>query len=128
MSIRTAGGFRELTGRERGLVEQLTQPDFIGAAQLREQLEACEARTVDPEGSFELRVKNQSPARVFYRVPVELEARDRDGTPIHVLLHVVDGIARQIEVYKDAPTPIAAWPSHWDVLVSGPQKKARATS
>jgi hypothetical protein len=126
MPISTAGGFRELTGRERGLVKQLTQLDFIGAPQLREQLEACEARTVDPEGSFELRVNNKAPARVFYRVPVELQARDRDGTPIHVLLHVVDGIAREVEVYKDAPTPIAAWPSHWDILVSGPQKKARS--
>lgn len=128
MPMGAAGGFRELTGRERGLVEQLTQPDFIGAAQIREQLEACEARTVDPEGSFELRVKNKSPARTFYRVPVELEARDRDGTPIHVLLHVVDGIVRRIEVYKDTSEPITAWPSRWDVLVSGPRKKARGES
>jgi hypothetical protein len=124
MSIgRASDAFRELTGRERGLVQQLTQHDFIGAVQLREQLEVCEARTVDADGSFELRVKNRTPARVFYRVPVELEARDRDGTPIRVLLHVVDGIASQINVYKDAPTPIAAWPSHWDVVVSGPRKK-----
>jgi hypothetical protein len=122
----TAGDFRELTGRERGLVKQLTQPDFIGAARIREQLEACEARTVDPEGSFELRVKNKAPARVFYRVPVELEARDQDGTPIHVLLHVIDGIVKQIEVYKDRSAPITAWPSHWDVLVSGLQKKSVA--
>jgi hypothetical protein len=40
-----------------------------------------------------------------------------------VLLHVIDGIASEIQVYKDAPTPIAAWPSHWDVTVSGSQKK-----
>jgi hypothetical protein len=124
MPIGTAtDNFRELTGRERGLVKQLIEPDFIGAVQLREQLEVCEARTVDADGSFELRVKNRSPARVFYRVPVELQARDRDGTPIRVLLHVIDGIASEIQVYKDAPTPIASWPSHWDVTVSGSQKK-----
>jgi hypothetical protein len=118
--------FRELTGRERGLLEQLTRPDFIGVAQIREQIGACKARTIDAQGSFELRVENRTPARVFFRVPVELEARDRDGVPIHVLLHVVEGIAREIEVYKDTPTPIATWPIRWDVVVSGRQKKRRA--
>lgn len=111
--------FRELTGRERLLVGRLAQPDFIGAAEIREQLSGCQARTLDREGSFELRVKNRSPARVFFRVPVELAGKDRDGVGIHVLLHVVDGIAQQIEVYKDEPTPITTWPSHWDVVVSG---------
>jgi hypothetical protein len=112
--------FRELTGRERVLVSHLTQADFVGAAQIREQLAACQARTLDRDGSFELRVRNAAPARVFFRVPVELEARDRDGGAIHVLLHVVDGIARQVKIYKDAPAPISAWPSRWDVLVSSP--------
>ena len=118
-----AEGFRELTGRERGLVQQLTQADFTGADQIREQLEACQARTIDPEGSFELRVKRRPPARVFFRVPVELHARDSDGAGIHVLLHVLDGIVREVEVYKDTSAPIAAWPSQWDVLVSGSQRK-----
>ena len=119
-----AENFRELTGRERGLVQQLTQLDFTGAAQIREQLEACQARTIDAEGSFELRVKRRPPARVFFRVPVELHARDSDGAGIHVLLHVVDGIVREIEVYKDTSAPITAWPSHWDVLVSGLRKSS----
>jgi len=118
--------FRELNGRERGLLKQLTQPDFIGVAQIREQIGACKARTIDAQGSFELRVENRTPARVFFRVPVELEAKDRDGVPIHVLLHVVDGVAREIEVYKDAPTPIATWPSCWDVVVSGQTKRRAA--
>jgi hypothetical protein len=111
--------FRELTGRERVLVGHLTEPDFIGAAQIREQLSGCQARTIDPEGSFELRVKSRAPARVFFRVPVELAAKDRDGGGIHVLLHVVDGIATTVQVYKDTPAPIATWPSRWDVVVSG---------
>jgi hypothetical protein len=111
--------FRELTGRERVLVSHLTEPDFIGAAQIREQLSGCRARTIDPAGSFELRVNSSAPARVFFRVPVELAGKDRDGAAIHVLLHVVEGIATTVEVYKDTPAPIAAWPSRWDVVVSG---------
>lgn len=114
----TTEPFRELNGRERVLIGHLTQADFIGVEKIREQLRACQARSLDAEGSFELRVRNASPARVFFRVPVELEAKDRDGAGIHVLLHVVEGIARQVEVYKDTPTPIAAWPSHWEVRVS----------
>src|SRR5262245_36917705 len=110
--------FRELNGRERVLVSHLTQADFIGVERIREQLRACLARTLDAAGSFDLRVRNALPARVFFRVPVELEAKDSDGVAIHVLLHVVDGIARQVEIYKDTPTPIAAWPSHWEVRVS----------
>lgn len=110
--------FRGLTDRERLLVSELMRAEFNGAAEIREQLGACEARTLDAEGSFELRVKNRPPARVFFRVPVELAARDRDGAGIHVLLHVVDGIARQVEVYKDTPTPICAWPGRWEIVVS----------
>lgn len=123
----TVENFRDLNGRERVLISHLTQADFIGAAQIREQLAACQARTLDPQGSFELRVKSRPPARVFFRVPVELTAKDRDGAGIHVLLHVVDGIAREVEIYKDTPAPIATWPSRWEIVVSElPARSSRA--
>ena len=99
LPISMAGGFRELTGRERGLVKQLTQPDFVGAAQLRGQL-GLRGPHCRPGGSFELRGEGPVPARVFAPRPVELEARDRDGTPSALFCCVVDGIAGQIGGYS----------------------------
>lgn len=115
----TTNLFRPLTERERGLVAKLAEGEFPGVSEIRKQLEACEARTIDDEGSFELRLKNSPKAAVRYRVPVELKSKDADGAEIHVLLHVVDGLSKEIEIYKDTPGQVLEWPRSWDRVVFG---------
>lgn len=40
------------------------------------------------------------------RIPVEAELPDNDGVSIHVLLHVVNGLLAELEIYKDDLSPI----------------------
>jgi hypothetical protein len=43
-------------------------------------------------------------------VPVEAVAPDSDGVPVHFLLHVVDGLAREVEVFREDSAPIRRLP------------------
>lgn len=117
----TKEDFRAPTSDERKLIRALMQADFEGVTEIRAQLESCDVRKIDTEGSLELRVRDPRKASVRFRVPVELAGRDTDGYGIHVLLHVVDGICKEIEIYKDTSADILNWPTSWDVVISGPE-------
>ncbi|WP_049813579.1 DUF6984 family protein [Paraburkholderia fungorum] len=110
-------GYREPTAHERELMDLLAAPDFPGVEQIREQLRSCNVRSIDDEGSLGLQIQNAATASVITRVPVELYAPDTDGFDVHVLLHVVDGICQEIEIYKDAPGPIRKLPEKWNWFV-----------
>jgi hypothetical protein len=43
-------------------------------------------------------------------VPVEGSGSDTDGVPIHLLVHVVDGLAVELEIYKADGSPILSMP------------------
>ena len=78
---------------------------------------------IDSEGSLELRILDPIKAGVLFRIPVELGGKDVDGVEVHVLLHVVDGMSREIEIYKDSPDPILTLPSEWNTVVYGPDNR-----
>jgi hypothetical protein len=50
-------------------------------------------------------------APVRTRIPVEAEGVDQDGVPIHFLLHVVDGFAKELEIYREDSGPVRRLPS-----------------
>ena len=110
-------GYREPAARERELMDLLVAPDFPGVEQIRQQLRSCNVREIDAEGSLGLQIQNSVKASVITRVPVELYAPDMDGFDVHVLLHVVDGICQEIEIYKDTPGPIRKRPEKWNCFV-----------
>jgi hypothetical protein len=56
-------------------------------------------------------------AAVKKRIPVEAEGLDEDGITVHFLLHVVDGFATELEVYKDDGSLIKRRPSPNDLKV-----------
>jgi putative aminopeptidase FrvX len=58
-------------------------------------------RTIDPNGSLEFVHVEGPSAKVVRRIPVEAEARDEDGTVIHVLVHVLDGKLNELEIYRE---------------------------
>jgi len=109
--------YRAPNERERNLLDLLSSADFPGAGAVRQQLSACFVRPLDCDGSFQLRGPAGPLADVRYRVPVELYANDLDGIPIHVLLHVIDGLCSEVEIYKDAPTTILALPNRWEYFI-----------
>jgi hypothetical protein len=78
----------------------LLKGDFPGRQALREQVAILCGRSIDPEGSLELKASGPK-ADVAHRVPVEAVMEDRDGVSIHILLHVRDGLLSELEIYKD---------------------------
>ncbi len=63
-------------------------------------------RQIDDNGSLEFARSEQTPAEVVRRIPVEAELDDSDGVTIHLLLHVVDGLVKELEVYRDDSGPV----------------------
>lgn len=93
---------RDLGETERAVLEKLLSYEFPGVDALREQSKGLRARSIDAEGSLELKPGEDVPrADVAQRVPVEGELKDRSGMTIHVLLHVVDGLLNELDVYRD---------------------------
>jgi len=63
-------------------------------------------RTIDVDGSLEISVEDSLRAEVANRIPVEAVAADSDGVPIHILLHVVDGMLQELEYFREDSRPI----------------------
>lgn len=57
------------------------------------------------------------PAKVIRRIPVEAEAEDSDGATIHLLLHVVDGYMKELELYRDGVGAVKRLPAAEDLRV-----------
>ena len=99
----------------------LTSANFLGRAEVLAQLQSCHVRTIDGEGGLEIRTACDQQAVVRYRVCIELYGPDLDGTQISVMLHVVDGFVREIEIYKLDGSPIQRMPDTWESFVPGPE-------
>jgi hypothetical protein len=109
--------FRAPSQTERGILSRLIEADFPGRDQLEEQLANAIVRSIDEDGSLEIKADSGPSANVIKRVPVEAEAADSDGVPIQYLLHVVDGRAIELDVWKGDGTPIKRPPEPKDLRV-----------
>lgn len=111
MNDSAAQDLRPLTGAEAKLIARLLAVEFPGRDALTRQLSACEVRTIDEDGSLEIQAaRNCSKAQTHSRVPTEGEVLDRDGCPIHVLLHVLEGFAVELELYREDGKPVLRFP------------------
>jgi hypothetical protein len=112
---------RTLKPDESAIIERLLQDPFPGRDELREQISRSRVRPVDEYrddyGSIEFEVEGGPKAKVTQRVPVDARANDSDGVPIEFLLHVVDGIVRELEIYKADGSPIVTRPVASDLQV-----------
>lgn len=99
-------GFRPLSELEGQLLAALLSTDFLGRDALAEQVAVASVRKIDRNGSLEFASSDGPPAEVARRIPVEAELDDSDGLTIHVLLHVVDGFLKELEVYRDDSGPV----------------------
>ena len=100
-SIAENQDFRPLSDLEGQLLLVLLGTDFPGRDALVEQVAVALVREIDDNGSLEFASSDKTPARVVRRIPVEAELSDSDGVTIHLLLHVVDGLLKELEVYRD---------------------------
>jgi len=116
--------FRPIAARERRIIDKLLAADFPGRAEFRAQCADALVKVIDQEGSFVIQPSASAPlVRLRQRVAMEAFYPDREGvedvapdqaaflTPcVHVLLHVRDGRAHEIEIYKDDGAAIAIDP------------------
>jgi hypothetical protein len=112
--------FRPPAPNEHRLMATLTSRDFVGRTEVMIQLESSLVRVIDDDGSLELHVFREA-ASVRHPIPTELYGLDVDGMQISVMLHVVDGFCREIEIYKVDGSPIQRMPDTWESFVPGPE-------
>jgi hypothetical protein len=105
---------RTLKPNERQIIERLLQDPFPGWDELRAQIFKSRVEPIDEYGdeygSLQFEVEDGPKAKVTQRVPVDARANDSDGVPIEFLLHVVDGVVRELEIYKADGSPIVRHP------------------
>ena len=101
---------RSLTNDEQQLIAQLLQRPFAGRDALRAQLADARVVACGTRDTRTLVFAPPSPnvpqANTESRVPVDAVIADDDGTDIEVLLHVVGGFARELEIYRVDGAPI----------------------
>jgi hypothetical protein len=111
--------FRPLNADERALLEKLLDCEFPGRNELRRQLDSVAAQKVYGDGTLALRVSSGQPAAVKGRIPTEGSCPDADGVMIHVLLHVVNGMMDELEIFKEDGSNVVR-PPMADALVLAP--------
>jgi hypothetical protein len=102
--------FRPLKAPERDLLEKLLDHKFPGRDELHLQLGSVAARQIYQDGTLALRASG-NPAAVKGRVPSEGSCPDVDGVLIHVLLHVLNGVMDELEIFKEDGSDIVRPPS-----------------
>lgn len=107
----TTATFRQMTVGEKDILSRLLDTDFPARDIVCEQLAHAVVRTIDEEGSLEFQTTSPQTVPPGDRVPAEARYRDRDEVCVNLLLHVVDGKVRELEVYKDDGSPILTAPN-----------------
>jgi Domain of unknown function (DUF6984) len=112
---------RKPSAWERAILERLFEVDFPGKNELLPMVAKVEVRTIDEDGSIELRSSVEGTAPVVKRIPVEAAAKDFDGFTIHVLFHAVAGRPAELEIYKDDGSQVMLMPDahSFEVIVLG---------
>jgi hypothetical protein len=97
--------WRDLSERERLVLDRLLTKNFSGRAELVLPLQSAMVRSIDDEGSLKIRTSGPR-APIRRNVPVEgryfdTETADGFDPAINLLLHAIDGMLDELEGYKD---------------------------
>jgi len=93
--------FRELTVRERGLLEKLLTSAIQGREELRTQLAHCKVKQIETDGTLDLQCEGGVPALGKYAPVAEAAYKDADGVDIALILHVgKSGFMSMLEIIK----------------------------
>ena len=109
------------TSEERALIERLLSVAFPARDELRTQVATAQVAWIASSGAPALRihVTDGVPAPPdFPLVPVEGIAMDVDGVPIHFLLHVGEGLLREIEIFREDGERLLRFPSIEEIEVT----------
>lgn len=113
--------YRPLGREETAILDRLFESPFHGRDELREQVKVAtvtEIECTDDCGSLEFRVPSGAPrANVDKRPVVDAVGHDADGMVYEVLLHVVDGVLRELEFWKGDGSEFVRRPRATDLVV-----------
>lgn len=102
---------RQLTENERAILNKLLEHSFEGSEAIKAQLANCIAIPTGDEdnyGSIYLKTESDAKAETQSRVPVEAITFDSDGGAVDILLHVVDGLVKELEIVKSDGSQLLA--------------------
>lgn len=99
-----------MTLPERYICERLFSVDFPGRREIQHQLERSHVRQLDVNGSLGFIAPTTPIANVLGRIPVEGHFKDSDSVLIHILLHVIEGLVSELEVFKEDSSRVRKMP------------------
>jgi hypothetical protein len=118
--------FRQLSDRERGLLEKLLESSFPGRDELRTQLSSVTAKQLHEDGTLNLRCGSGVPSPRKDGLAWEGMWKDADRGDGTVMLHVDrNGFMHMLEIIKYDLTPIINPPSARDLLFLLPEDRGQ---
>jgi hypothetical protein len=119
-------GFRQLTERERGLMEKLLEADFPGRDELRTQVGSVTAKQIEQDGTLSLRCDSGLPSPRKQTLVAEAWCKDADGGDMSVMLHVnKDGFMNMLEIIKYDFSSIIRPPTAHDLILLLPEDRGQ---
>jgi hypothetical protein len=108
--------YRPPTVSERQILDRLLEVNFPGRDSLVQQLEGLLVKQINGEGCLSLNVISTARANLPNGVAVEGRYSDSDAVDsweprVNLLLHVVNGLLKLLEVYKDDSSRIRRAPN-----------------
>src|SRR6266567_4968637 len=121
--------FRELTMRERDLLEKLLIAAIFGRDELRTQLEHVRAKQIIDDGTLGLQCNGGIRAPGKYGPVAEGISKDADGADIAVMLHLdKGGFMSMLEIIKYDGSRIIKPPSAHDLVLLMPESPGQKPS
>ena len=112
---------REMSPNERLLIARLLETPFPGSAAVAEQLQNCLVLPVGTNGTLDFLIGTGPKAEVCFFVFVVVVVVVFVGFSIHLLLNVIEGTARGLEVYKDDSSQVIKMPPASDLRIFIPK-------
>jgi hypothetical protein len=121
--------FRELSTREKDLVEKLLTAAIHGRDELRTQLSHCKAKQIVEDGTLQLQCQGGMPAPGKYAPVAEGTYKDSDGGDVAVMLHLgKGGFLSMLEIIKYNGSRIIKPPSAQDLMLLMPETPGKKVS
>jgi hypothetical protein len=112
---------RFLTEYELAVLQRLLETDFSGRDVIAEQVKHLIVRQIDLSGTLEFHHHDASESIAESHIPAAGEADDMDGVKILFLLHVAQGKAKKLEIYREDHSPPKRLPPPEELRVFSPE-------
>lgn len=102
--------FRNFLQIEKAWLEAMLSVDFLGKEIISKQLDNAQISRDYNVGYISLKINVDKSIEQFpfqIRVPIEMRVSGKDDIPIVFLLHVIDGVVDELEIFNADSSPIS---------------------